>query len=883
MLNDNNPDRRYGFTLGSETYWGAVFNGNGYAVPPYTLDTQTAELAQGSQMQASVVELTGITNSSFTITGQTPDGNVALMGMEIVNPAAGPAAAGPINISPNQGTIYQGLPVVLSEFAFGAAPLSYQWQTDGGSGGSLTNIPGAINSALPVDTSSFSTGNYNYQIIVTNATGVSTSAVLTLTITASAPVLLTDITPAPTGEVYAGGTFAYTATFGGTLPISYQWTVDTGSGATNIPGATSSTLVLTNVQLSAAGIYALTASNSVGGPVSSSSSTLTVLPIPAAPAANTYGALALSYNPVAYWRLNETNDPSTGVLPAYDFSGNGFDGGYGQNAQNGFNSIAGPQSPAFPGFETNNTALASANGLTNSWVTVPPLNLNTNTVTITMWIYPAANEPTFSGLFYNRPDAAGFGFGGTVNGSGMAELGYTWNHNASSTWGFNSGLYPLQAQWSFVALVIQPSQTTIYLYYIDPNTSQPVLSSVVNPVTNAPAPFTSGITTIGTDADGGTENNTRAFTGNIDDVAVYNRALTGDQILQLFGKGVGISEVAPTANAPVVSPAIASVATLAGSPVTMMTSATGTTPIYYQWQTDGGSGGVLTNIPGATNTTLPINTTGWALGTYKYDYTAANNLGTNFSPAASVTIANYVMSDIGGSAPTPGANDISQLLNTSQNDDSFNYYTDNGANNNGWNGQTFNTGSNPGGYVLNSLAWKSSGNGNSFSVFQLYDLYIYSLSGGGSTATLVASYQMYGGGTENDWFQFQGLNTSLAPNTQYAYAFGRDGSATGWEHMGNQGGNPYSNGQMCQIPSAGGAVVYGDIGASDATFDVGLQSVSLPTVSIAPGAGGNLTITWSQGTLLQATNLTGPWTTNAAASPYTASPTNAQMFFRVVK
>jgi hypothetical protein len=52
-------------------------------------------------------------------------------------------------------------------------------------------------------------------------------------------------------------------------------------------------------------------------------------------------------------------------------------------------------------------------------------------------------------------------------------------------------------------------------------------------------------------------------------------------------------------------------------------------------------------------------------------------------------------------------------------------------------------------------------------------------------------------------------------------------------------------------------------------------------LSIAPVGGGNLTLFWSRGTLLQSTNLAGPWTTNSAASPYTFAPTNTQTYFKV--
>jgi hypothetical protein len=43
-----------------------------------------------------------------------------------------------------------------------------------------------------------------------------------------------------------------------------------------------------------------------------------------------------------------------------------------------------------------------------------------------------------------------------------------------------------------------------------------------------------------------------------------------------------------------------------------------------------------------------------------------------------------------------------------------------------------------------------------------------------------------------------------------------------------------------------------------------------------------LRLSWSQGTLLQATNLTGPWTTNSSPSPFTITPSSGpQMFYKV--
>jgi Immunoglobulin I-set domain len=290
----------------------------------------------------------------------------------------------------------------------------------------------------------------------------------------------------------------------------------------------------------------------------------------------------------------------------------------------------------------------------------------------------------------------------------------------------------------------------------------------------------------------------------------------------------------PVVSAPSMSPGNAGNGITAGTVVSLSASATGTMPIGYQWRTDGGSGGALTNIPGATSTNLTVNTLGYALGTYRCDYVATNSVGTNSSPAAAIAIV--AMTDIGASAPTPGPLDIFQLLNGSQNDDGINYYTDDGPSYGKWCGQTFTTGGNPDGYLLRSFAWKSAGNGNNFGNSQLYDLYFYSVSADGSRATLIASYQTSGAGTENDWLQWQGFNLPLAPNETYAYAFGHDASSGGWEHIGNQGGNPYAQGQIMTVSHTAGTgpVTYGNTGNSDAAFDLGLMSYQQPAPRALP-------------------------------------------------
>ena len=56
-------------------------------------------------------------------------------------------------------------------------------------------------------------------------------------------------------------------------------------------------------------------------------------------------------------------------------------------------------------------------------------------------------------------------------------------------------------------------------------------------------------------------------------------------------------------------------------------------------------------------------------------------------------------------------------------------------------------------------------------------------------------------------------------------------------------------------------------------------SVTLSVVK----SGAGVQLQWTQGTLLEATTVKGPWTTNASAvSPFTVNPTGAQRFYRVL-
>ncbi|MGA9777816.1 MAG: hypothetical protein WBS33_06050 [Verrucomicrobiia bacterium] len=88
----------------------------------------------------------------------------------------------------------------------------------------------------------------------------------------------------------------------------------------------------------------------------------------------------------------------------------------------------------------------------------------------------------------------------------------------------------------------------------------------------------------------------------------------------------------PYANQPTVSPSTIPL----GSPATFSESAVGATPLYYQWQTDGGSGVIFTNIPGATSSNL--NFTPAIGGTFQFDIVVTNILGSVTSAPVTLTV-----------------------------------------------------------------------------------------------------------------------------------------------------------------------------------------------------------------------------------------------------
>ena len=137
---------------------------------------------------------------------------------------------------------------------------------------------------------------------------------------------------------------------------------------------------------------------------------------------------------------------------------------------------------------------------------VDDLNLTTQTLTITAWIKPQGIQNEYSGIWMNDETAAGFNFREANN-----TLGYHWPGGA---WWWDSNLTVPADQWSYVAMVVQPNSVTLYVNGVAATHNTAIQSVLLNDIR------------IGSYQNWGG----RTYLGEIDEVCVWNRALTEDEI-----------------------------------------------------------------------------------------------------------------------------------------------------------------------------------------------------------------------------------------------------------------------------------------------------------------------------------------------------------------
>ena len=330
----------------------------------------------------------------------------------------------------------------------------------------------------------------------------------------------------------------------------------------------------------------------------------------------------ISYGPVAFYRLNETNNPA-GNPPAVDSMG-AYNGLYLANALNGCNGITGPQDAGFP---ANSGALKTTYNSSSAFVGLPGLPIATNTVTILAWINPNATsaQNQGAGLLFNTRDAGG-GSGTNTCGFGFAQSGtpkngiyplYAMWHNTGWTWN-NSGLYPPTNQWSMVAAVFSSTNITIYL--MSTNGIQSVVTNISCPVCSWAL---GGTNYLGTDPYSMPGRN---FDGRIADAAIFAYCLKSNQLSSIF-----------YAAGPVLASPPISATVYQGSNASFTVAASGSQPLTYQWQRGGTNLLNQGNVSGSTNSTLTLTYVQKADAT-NYCVVVTNSAGSVTSSVVALTV-----------------------------------------------------------------------------------------------------------------------------------------------------------------------------------------------------------------------------------------------------
>ncbi|MBW7991886.1 MAG: LamG domain-containing protein, partial [Planctomycetes bacterium] len=150
-------------------------------------------------------------------------------------------------------------------------------------------------------------------------------------------------------------------------------------------------------------------------------------------------------------------------------------------------------------------------------IEVPPLNVELSEATMAGWIMPNGAQPDWSSIIMTRDPGPATG----LNILGF-QLAYHWN-DTSSSWSFRGGDMIAEDDWTFAAVTIEPDKAT---FYVNGEAGS------VNEVTHDPITFDSNIY-LGGDGTAGWVS--RRMNGALDDVIMYDRALSAGEIRYLAG------------------------------------------------------------------------------------------------------------------------------------------------------------------------------------------------------------------------------------------------------------------------------------------------------------------------------------------------------------
>lgn len=475
--------------------------------------------------------------------------------------------------------IFNAETLTLSVVAGGSPALAYQWRKGG------SDIAGATSSVYTKANITLADGG-NYDVVVTNAFGSVTSAGAFVTVgTQVDPTILVQ----PVGRtVYKGALVKLeVGADGGNL--KYQWKKD----GVNLAGATQSAYTLAYAQGTNSGNYSVVITNSINT-VTSDTVTLTVI----VPAAGSYAETIVGDLPISWWRLDEPAFSGT-----FADSMGRYDGTWVTAPTLGAAGIGGTTAASF--------VLA-----TGSYGEVPYTpELNGATISVECWVRTSNTDATLSplGSWASFPNYLGYMF---------LKDGTQWRSAISRGNDFIYTYVPFGEMkvnaWTHLVFTCNAGGSwTTYINGVNAN------GGSYNPapwLLNTSAPFRIGVNVPGSSTYG------NFFDGEIDEVAVYNKALAATNVLAHYIAGLYGNNTKPIF---VTQPGSRTV--VEGTTVALTAVAEGTPVIRLQWFKDSLA------IANATNTTLNLPNVTFGDAAI-YTAMATNSVGSTTSAPAVLTV-----------------------------------------------------------------------------------------------------------------------------------------------------------------------------------------------------------------------------------------------------
>ena len=717
--------------------------------------------------------------------------------------------------------------------------------------------------------------------------------------------------------IYSNYDASFSVVASGTPPFTYQWK----HAGTNLPGATTSTLALTQCGAAQLGSYTVAVTNILGGAVSAPATLAFLTP------ASLYEGTVTGKRPWAYWRLNEgsgTTATNLGLVSVVDnVVGIAASATYGPDLTP---FQADLQAPAYAGMEANNQVCVfpgTAAGTPNPYGCIDAGTASslsgTNDFTVMTWVKVSANPPTEVTLVQQR-DGTGEGYVGQyklrIRTDGKLNFFLYGRNTAGGNEGFQFDLVSsatvTDGNWHCVVAGRQGLAGFVCVDGIQVATGTGTELKSLNPTR-----------TVYIGRDGRDPGFVGGLNGSLDEIAIFTRALSLTEAQELFSIGKYASVLTP----PFVTQQPAPLTRYAGASATFSVVAGGSEPLTYQWRKDGAK------ITGATSASLTLAGV-TAADAASYSCTVSNAL-----PVGAVS-AGAALTVITLPAGTYGANlgALGPVAYWRLNENNFETVAADlvGGHNAAYEGLITQGVAGP-----TNVAFDAGNTGYFFDGLMPSDLSC------GSIAVMDGyidfSVTLWVRTTNTTASMLIAQRDSTAPGYNGAYRL--DMLANGnlsfniYSQIAGVGGNQFAGGlattatpvndgnwhHVVAIRQGTNGFIYVDglLGASAAGEFVAfldgqrstyigrnqrdnidpltgdLDEVALfnralspaEVASIAPTvtpptlgishSGADVVVTWSTGTLLEARNVNGPWTPNpTAVSPYAVPATNSALFFR---